>query len=64
MGRPTDTERGARMAYQAAVEALAGLPLFPDLVMTGDLAGIWLDIQFAAAAELEDQRMARVVLRG
>lgn len=64
MARTTDTERGARLAYDLAVQALAGLPLFPGLVLTDELARIWMDIQFAALDTMDECRLAREALRG
>lgn len=59
MARPTDTDRGARMAYDLAVSVLAGLPLFPELVVTDELARVWMDIQFAAVDQMEECRVMR-----
>jgi len=47
------------MAYDLAVQALAGLPMFPDLVVTGELANVWMDIQFAAVDQMEECRVMR-----
>lgn len=62
--RPTDTERGARMAYDLAVDALSALPLFLGLVVTGELARVWMDIQFAAVDQMEECRVCREAAHG
>lgn len=62
--RTTDTERGARMAYDLAVQALTGLPLFPGLVLDDELAAVWMDIQFASVDQMEECRICREAAHG
>ena len=62
--RTTDTERGARMAYNLACEALSALPLFLGLIVTGELADIWMGIQFAAVDQMEESRISREAAHG
>lgn len=60
MSRPTDTERGARMAREIAIHNLHP-DFFPDLMPDGEL---WWQILAAADAELADQRALRVAING
>lgn len=50
MSRPTDTFRGARLAFDVAVEQLTQPDLFGDAPPTE----FWLAIREAARAQLDD----------
>lgn len=64
MSRPTDAQRGARIAWEIAQEALADLPLFPDLKMTPAARREWQAIAHAVHDELELQAWAAGVCHG
>lgn len=57
MSRPTDTERGARLAARAAVERMQQEDLFEDVPPSD----FWERIFHSAAQQLAEERWAREV---
>lgn len=57
MSRPTDTERGARIALAICDEKLRQLELFPAFTRE-----FWLDIHHRAVAELLDADALRLAV--
>lgn len=60
MSRPTDAQRGARLAYEVALDALTQPDLFSDAPPTE----FWEAIRAAAFAQLEDCAAEARAIRG
>ena len=58
MSRPTDAERGARIALEICDEQIRQPDLFPGALD----APFWLEIHHAAVAELHDADLLRLAV--
>lgn len=60
MSRPTDIERGARIALDSAVAAMQQPDLFPESIVP---FGDWLDIVIAATDQITECDALRSAIR-